>query len=78
MRTTIDIPSDLRQKLIAEAATRHLKGFSPLIVEALEQYLSKGEEERLKTISSLKGCLDKDEYNEEVKRIENGRKNWKT
>ena len=77
MRTTIDLPADLRQKLIAEAASRHMKGFSALIVDALEQYLAKGDQERIKTISRLKGCLKKEEYKEEIKRIQKGRKNWR-
>ncbi|MDP6625021.1 MAG: hypothetical protein QGG87_00995 [Nitrospinota bacterium] len=78
MRTTIDLPADLRQKLVAEAASRHMKGFSPLIVDALEQYFAGGDKERIKEISRLKGCLNKDEYEDEIKRIRKGRKNWRT
>lgn len=78
MRTTIDLPANLRQKLATEAALRHMKGFSPLIVDALEQYFAGGDKERIKTISWLKGCLDKDEYKDEIKRIQKGRKNWRT
>jgi len=78
MRTTIDLPVQLRQKLIAEAAARNLKGFSTLIADALEQYFSKEAGERSKVISELRGCISFDEYEEEMKRIEEGRKNWRT
>lgn len=78
MRTTIDIPANLRQKLIAEATSRHMKGFSAIIVDALEQYFAESDQERIETISRLKGCLNNKEYEEEIKRIKNGRKNWRT
>lgn len=78
MRTTIEIPSDLRQKLLAEAAAKNLKGYSTLIVHALQLYFSKGDKERINTISQLKGCLNKEEYKEEMKRIKKGRNNWRT
>ena len=77
MRTTIDLPPDLRQKLVSEAASRNMKGFSALIVDALKQYFGGTGKERAKAISQLKGCLSKDEYKEEIKRIEKGRKNWR-
>ena len=40
MRTTIDIPARLRQKLVHAAAEKNLKGFSSIIEEALtgEEY----------------------------------------
>ena len=78
MRTTIEIPSGLRQKLLAEAAARNLKGYSSLIVDALQLYFSKGDKERINTISQLKGCLNKKEYKKEIKRIKKGRNSWRT
>lgn len=77
MRTTIDIPSHLRQKLISEAAARHLKGFSNLVVEALEQYFATGKNDRKKIVSQLKGCLKESEYNDEIKRLQETRSNWR-
>jgi predicted nucleic acid-binding protein len=35
MRTTADLPADLRRKLAQEAAARNLEGYSRLVVEAL-------------------------------------------
>jgi predicted transcriptional regulator len=77
MRTTIEMPADLRRKLIAEAAARNMKGFSGIIVEALEQYLSRGDEERKRIVAELKGCLDEQEYEKELQRIREGRGNWR-
>ena len=39
MRTTIELTDEQRAKLLALAATRRLRGYSPLIQEALERYL---------------------------------------
>ena len=77
MRTTIDLPAHLKQKLIAYAAAHNLKGYSSIIVEALKQYFKKHEEDRETIIRSLKGCLNDLEYEAEMKRIEESRKNWK-
>lgn len=77
MRTTIDLPAYLKQKLITYAALHNLKGYSSIIVEALKQYFEKHEETRETIIRSLKGCINELEYEAEMKRIEEGRKNWK-
>ena len=39
MRTTIELTDDQRAKLLALAAKRRLRGYSPLIQEALDRYL---------------------------------------
>jgi len=70
MRTTIDLPVNIRQKLISEAASRNLKGFSKVIIEALEQYFKFGAKKRKAAIQDLKGCLSKKEYLNEMKRVE--------
>ena len=77
MKTTIELPNDLRQKLITESAERNLRGFSPIIVEALRNYFKKMENGRKKEIPSLKGCLNDEEYVQELKRVKNGRENWR-
>ncbi len=77
MRTTIDLPVELRQKLVAEAAARNLKGFSGLIVEALEQFFSHGTGKRGEVIKELQGCMKQDEYESELQRIQEGRGNWR-
>jgi metal-responsive CopG/Arc/MetJ family transcriptional regulator len=40
MRTTIDIPDDLRGKLLELAARRGEKGFSGLVAEAVARYVA--------------------------------------
>ena len=45
MRTTIELPDDLRQRVVSEAAARNLKGYSPVIV-ALRAYFD-GTERRI-------------------------------
>ena len=41
MRTTIEIPDLLRKKLILEAAENNQKGFSEIVVYALDEYFKK-------------------------------------
>ena len=63
MRTTIELPDELRAKLLAMAARRGEKGFSGLIQAAVARYL---EEEELRqsvvrrALSAI-GSLDDDE-----------------
>lgn len=40
MRTTIEIPNDLRVRLVEEAARAGYRGFSPIIEEALRAYFA--------------------------------------
>jgi len=46
MRTTIELPDDLRARLLAMAARRGEKGFSILVEEAVERYLDEHEKRR--------------------------------
>lgn len=57
MRTTIDLPPSIRQKLVSEAARRNSNGYSEIIVEALEQYFRTNADMRDDLISSLKGSM---------------------
>lgn len=41
MRTTIEIPDSLQKKLILEAAENNQKGFSKIVVYALDEYFKK-------------------------------------
>lgn len=42
MRTTIELPEDLRYQLLREAARTGQRGFSHIVTEALRQYFSGG------------------------------------
>jgi hypothetical protein len=78
MRTTIELPSDIRQKLIAEVAVRNLKGFSSIIVEALEIYLGSTLERRKEEVNQLYGCMDPSDYRRERAALTRRRKQWRT
>lgn len=56
VRTTIDLPDELRGKLLELAARRGEKGFSSLVAEAVARYLG---DEALKTarLRDAKGAL---------------------
>lgn len=77
MRTTIELPENLKQKLAAEAATRNMKGYSKIITEAIVEYFKTGHNERKCVVERLKGCLSKEEYKKEMARLAEGRANWR-
>jgi metal-responsive CopG/Arc/MetJ family transcriptional regulator len=60
MRTTIDIPDDLRGKLLELAARRGEKGFSGLVAEAVARYLADeaARVERVRAAVGVLGTLD--------------------
>ncbi|MEW6046494.1 MAG: type II toxin-antitoxin system VapB family antitoxin [Bacillota bacterium] len=70
MRTTIEIPDDLRGKLLEIAARRGLKGYSEVVVEALRRYLEEESlrEERKRRILALCGAWS-DEQAEHALRV---------
>lgn len=63
MRTTIDIPEGQRTRLLAIAAERGFKGISPIIQEALSEYLSSRavDVERITAALSMRGAFDQTE-----------------
>lgn len=77
MRTTIEIPNELHQKLMTEAMVRHMKGFSGIIREALVQYFQSEDGKRKKIVKQLKGCLTKKEYKTTLEDFKEGRNNWR-
>jgi hypothetical protein len=78
MRTTVEIPPHLRQRLVAEAAERNLKGFSPIIVEALNEYFDKpARREGNGTLKELRGSLSEEEYEKALEGLEEGRSLWR-
>ncbi len=78
MRTTVDIPASLRQKLVNEAARRNEKGYSGIVAEALEIYFQeRSATDRGHRLHDLRGSLDENEYREAVTVLHDGRGNWK-
>jgi metal-responsive CopG/Arc/MetJ family transcriptional regulator len=62
MRTTIEIPDELRAKLLELAARRGLSGYSTIVQEALEHYLSSalGDVRRRRALDALGSLSAKD------------------
>lgn len=56
MRTTIDLPDDLRARLLALAAGRGEKGFSRIVREAVAAYLA-AEDLKPSLVSEARGVL---------------------
>lgn len=77
MRTTIEMPVHMRQLLSQEAANRHLKGFSGIIIEALEKYFHSKTNDRKNIIGRLKGSLSLAEYAKAHKDFQEGRAKWR-
>ena len=79
MRTTVDIPADIRQKLVTEAARQNLKGYSAIIVKALREYFEKQNAgETGKEIRKLRGSLSREDYEKALEILETGRTQWRT
>ena len=78
MRTTIDVPIHIRQQLSQEASSRNLKGFSKIIVEALEKYFYSKTNDRKNAIARLKGSMSLREHAKALKLIQEGRAKWRT
>ena len=77
MRTTIDLPADLRRRLAEEAAARNLRGYSRVIVEALRAYFASRTATRAEVVVRLKGSLSAHDAEREKRRVEAVRKNWR-
>jgi glutamyl-tRNA reductase len=78
MRTTVDIPADIRQKLVTEAARKNMKGYSAIIVKALREYFEKqNAEDAGKEIRKLRGSLSQEDYEKALKILETGRTQWR-
>jgi len=77
MRTTIDVPIHIRQQLAQEASNRNLKGFSKIIVEALEKYFHSKSNERKNVINRLKGSMSLSDHAKAIKNLQEGRSKWR-
>ena len=79
MRTTIELTDEQRSELLRLAAKRHLKGFSQIVQEAVNEYLlhQGGRAEAIEAALSLRGCLDcraADRFEERVRSL---RESWR-
>lgn len=79
MRTTIELTEEQRAELLRLAAKRGLKGFSPLVQEALQEYLAH-ESKKLHLIDAaigLKGAFQGKGAEEFEERSRKLRSNWR-
>ena len=77
MRTTIDVPIHIRQRLSQEASSRNLKGFSSIISEALEEYFHSRSSDRKRVIDRLKGSMSSAEHSKALGELREGREKWR-
>lgn len=79
MRTTIELRDDHRAKLLDLAARRGEKGFSAIVAEAIEVYLSEQArgETRRKAALGLKGSLSGPEAEELRRAAASLRESWR-
>ena len=79
MRTTVDIPDELRAKLLEEAARRGEKGFSTLIQEALDQYFAAASDREARVARALAslGSLAGTDGEHLEKDVETLRRTWR-
>jgi len=78
MRTTVDIPDELRAQLLALAARRGLRGYSELVREAIAYYLEKElrREEGAKEVLKLAGSWSAEDAAAFRERVEELWKRW--
>jgi hypothetical protein len=77
VRTTIDVPITIHQKLSQEASSRNLRGFSKIIIEALEKYFHSKSNDRKSVVERLKGSMSLTEHARALKDIQEGRAKWR-
>lgn len=77
MRTTIEISEEHHEALAALARRRGLRGFSPIVEEALDAYLHDLSSAETDLLLSLEGSIDDDEERELRSRIDETRSVWR-
>jgi hypothetical protein len=79
MRTTIELTDEQRSELLRLAAKRHLKGFSQIVQEAVNEYLlhQGGKAEAIDAALSLEGWLDSKAADRFEERALSLRESWR-
>lgn len=80
MRATVEIPDHLRAAVLAVAARKGYRGYSKVIVEALEFYLAEKEakESGLQELLNFRGTWSHQAATKARERIAASRANWET
>jgi hypothetical protein len=69
MRTTVELTAEQHEGLTALAARRNLRGFSVLVQEAVDAYLSSHADETIEALLALEGSISDGEADEVRARI---------
>ncbi|MBX7196438.1 MAG: hypothetical protein K1X94_30575 [Sandaracinaceae bacterium] len=79
MRTTIEITDAQRARLLELAARRGVKGFSPLVQEAVELYLEAqaGRTEAVRLALAAIGSLDEKSASSMRESVKRSRESWR-
>jgi len=79
MRTTVELPDEIRARLLEMAARRGERGFSGLVEEALERYLAEEVRrmERAEAARSVLGTLGEAEADALVESVRRLRERWR-
>jgi len=77
MRTTVEITDEQHRALSAIAHRRGLRGFSPLVQEALAGYLRDLSANEVDVLLGLEGVLDDADEQEMRSRIDTVRATWR-
>jgi hypothetical protein len=77
MRTTVEITDEQHRALSAIARRRGVRGFSPLVQEALDGYLANLHTDEVDLLLGLEGALTDSEAQEIRSRINEVRTTWR-
>jgi metal-responsive CopG/Arc/MetJ family transcriptional regulator len=77
MRTTVEITDEQHRSLSAIAQRRGVRGFSALVQEALDAYLTSLNTDEIDLLLGLEGTLTESEAREVRSRINDARARWR-
>lgn len=77
MRTTVEITDEQHRALSAIAQRRGVRGFSALVQEALDAYLTSLKSDEIDLLLGLEGTLSESEAREVQLRIDDARAKWR-
>lgn len=78
MRTTVEISEEQRRALADLASRRGLRGFSPLVREAIDRYLESLRGDEVRELLALRGSVSEEDAAEIRRRIDVAWETWRT
>ena len=75
---TVELPDDLRRRVVSEAAARNLRDYSRVIVDALRVYFDSEQDGRQSAVAHVRGSLNPRAAEIENRRLAELRANWRT